>query len=198
MRLSNKLFLILGESASGKDSIMNILLDKISEQKLPIKRLVSHTTRPKRDGETDEYIFDNNKQLLRHTLDLNILESAEYLINNYELWNYYTLKSDLNLKSQSMVKIINPIGYNKIKEIINPKYLVTIHIDCPEHIRKERYENRCDTLDKWENRLQRDKEDFDGLEFDYTISNDGTHSLESRVDAILAIIKGVVGGDLLE
>ena len=44
--LNKKVFLLVGKSASGKDTFMNMLLSDFKE----IKPLVSHTTRPMRTG----------------------------------------------------------------------------------------------------------------------------------------------------
>ena len=53
-----KIFLLMGKSTSGKDTIYKSL---ISDKNLNLKKVVLYTTRPMRDGECDgvQYFFKN-------------------------------------------------------------------------------------------------------------------------------------------
>ena len=57
-----KLFVLMGKSAIGKDTIYKELLNNKS---LDLKEIVIYTTRPIRDGEKDgiEYFFVSNDEL---------------------------------------------------------------------------------------------------------------------------------------
>ena len=46
----NKLFCILGQTASGKSTILDLLLKEINQQNLNIKQIQSSTTRKPREG----------------------------------------------------------------------------------------------------------------------------------------------------
>ena len=52
---------MMGKSASGKDTLYKLLLNRMPE----LKKVVIHTTRPKREGEREgvEYFFDSREAL---------------------------------------------------------------------------------------------------------------------------------------
>ena len=193
--MKNKLFTIVGKSSVGKDVISKILLEKIAQENLPIKKLQSCTTRPKRGNEVDGVDY---KFMTLHDFDLSsinneIVEYNVYRIDNLkQTWVYYTLKSDIDLKSGSMVKIVNPIGLAQLKQQFNND-IVVFYITCPTEIRKQRYIERGALTDSLEHRFNRDERDFRYFKYDYEIVNDGTYSLESRADLILKLMKGEMG-----
>ena len=50
----NKLFCILGQSACGKSTIVDLLIIEINKQNLNIKQIQSSTTRKPREGELQD------------------------------------------------------------------------------------------------------------------------------------------------
>ena len=108
---NNKLFLILGKSASGKTTILNDVLSK-----LEIPLLLSNTTRPKRDNEVDgiDYNFVTMSDFDMDYKNENILEYDVFRIDSLkQTWVYYTKKSDLLLPTTSQIKIVSPTGLGK-------------------------------------------------------------------------------------
>ena len=67
--------------------------------------------------------------------------------------------------------------------------IVSIYIDCPDEIRKERYIKRNDNHDSWDTRKKRDDIDFLNLKTDYTVINDGSNDLNTVAQQIIDIIK---------
>ncbi|MDD6057723.1 MAG: guanylate kinase, partial [Clostridiales bacterium] len=57
-----KIFLLLGKSSCGKDTLFRMLME---DQELSLKTIVSYTTRPMRAGETNgtEYYFCDEEKL---------------------------------------------------------------------------------------------------------------------------------------
>jgi guanylate kinase len=187
----NKLYVLVGETCSGKDTIMELLLKRIKEENLPIKKLISNTNRPMRKNETQgvEYNFTSMREFDEKYRNNQVLEYATYK-TDAGTWVYYTLISDLKLSETSMIKIINPLGLSQIRQQIPPEQLVVIHITASEDIRRNRYLERCATVDSVNHRFERDKMDFKYFKSNYQITNNGDYPIESRVDAILKIIKG--------
>lgn len=188
----NKLFILLGRAASGKDSVMESLLPKLSP--LNINKLPSNTTRPKREGEVEgrEYHFSTLHEfdtLYQHN------KIAEYAIYNTKqgFWCYYTKQTDLELLNDtSLIAIKNPLGYRQLASGKYKKNIVTILLDCPEYILKERYLKRGALDDSLEDRIERDRKDFMYLIPNYTILNDGSKSIEEVTNQIIEIIKGEI------
>ena len=82
-----KLFVIMGKSSTGKDTVYKELLKSGS-----LKPIVMYTTRPMREGETDgkEYFFTTDKDVEAYQAENKIIEMRSY--NTIQgLWRYYTL-----------------------------------------------------------------------------------------------------------
>ena len=190
--MKNKLFVLCGKSCTGKDTIMSILLEKINQQNIPIKKLPSCTTRPKRKNEIDgvEYNFKTILDFDKSYKQGEIAEYNTYRIDNInDTWVYYTLKSDINLENGSMLKVVNPVGLAQLRQQYKDN-IVVFYISCDDEIRRQRYLNRGALVDSIDGRFRRDNEDFEYIKYDYLIENDGTYSAENRADLILELMKG--------
>lgn len=88
------LYCILGDSGSGKDSIVDYLV-KLNT----CERLVTNTTRPKRVGETNgkQYIFTTYDDMMKSIDAGEVAEVRRYEVASSDKgWFYYTTKSTLN------------------------------------------------------------------------------------------------------
>ena len=74
---NHKLFCIMGESASGKDTLTNRLCNETG-----IKQIISYTTRPRRNGEGDTHIFVDDA--VYESMKDNIAAYTE--INGFKYW----------------------------------------------------------------------------------------------------------------
>ena len=83
-----KIFLLMGKSTSGKDTIYKNL---IQNDDLALKKVVLYTTRPMRDGEIDgvQYFFKTEKEYLELKEAKKIIEERTYH-TNYGEWRYFT------------------------------------------------------------------------------------------------------------
>ena len=185
---NNKLFVILGKSASGKSTIMREVLAKLE---IPV--LLSCTTRPPRENEVQgvDYNFVD-----MHTFDSdykneNILEYDVFRIDSLkQTWVYYTKKSDLLVPTTSQIKILSPVG---LAQLMSHKELkdniVSIYIDCPDRLRQKRYLSRCTSPDNMNDRFKRDEKAFQHLVTDYIILNDENMSIHEASNQLINIIK---------
>lgn len=199
---NNKLFCLLGESAAGKDFISIKLLEKLRKNNVPVKKLISHTTRPKRRGEKDgvEYLFTNNMDYVDRFREGNILESAIYNAFDNDIsvkWVYFTDKRDLQLENSSYLKIINPIGYKQICDNLNEDQVVSIYITCDPKTRLLRAINRNgeDQIVEICRRFVADYEDFKDFKADYIVYNGDNCIIDEVVDRIYGIILEELKGD---
>lgn len=114
-----KIFVILGKSASGKDSIFSEL-SKCEE--LRLKTIVPYTTRPKRRGETAgrEYNFVSEKKFLALREKGMVAESRSYN-TVHGIWYYFTV-DDGQIDRDGYYLIIGTLrSYLSLKEYYKKK-----------------------------------------------------------------------------
>ena len=185
---NNKLFVILGKSASGKSTIMREVLSKLE---IPV--LLSCTTRPPRPNEVDgiDYNFVTFSTFDNDYKNEDILEYDVFRIDSLkETWVYYTKKSDLLLPTTSQIKIVSPVGLAQLmgnKELRDD--IVSIYIDAPDKLRKKRYLTRAISPDSMNDRFERDEKAFQHLFTDYIIINDENTSIHEASNQVIEIIE---------
>ena len=86
----NKIYYIIGKSATGKDTIYKKLLSKYPGE---LKSVVMYTTRPKREGETDgvTYNYVTEEEFKRLKEEGLIIEERAY-DTVHGIWRYFTVK----------------------------------------------------------------------------------------------------------
>ena len=109
----HNLYLIVGRTASGKDSLTRAVAEKLN-----LKILSSYATRPKRPGETNEHIFITPEEVDKYRKDF----VAYTKIGDYE---YFSTKQQL---LESDFYIIDPNGVAFLKEKINDMSDIELHI----------------------------------------------------------------------
>lgn len=137
--MSNKLVVLVGGSASGKDS----LLEKVISKDKSIHKIVSDTSRKKREGETQgkEYNFISKDKFENNISQGAYVEHRAYNKSD-EGWVHYGVNSrSINTRLNQIV-ILDYHGYKELKNhlesIGKEDMLVGIFIDCPSSIRLQR------------------------------------------------------------
>ena len=167
-------FLTVGGSASGKDSIVS----KLTEQ--GYIQLISYATRPCRVNEGNTHVFIQPEEVINYQEDMvayTQIGSAEYFATKRQL-----LECDLY--------VIDPVGIRYLKQIIKDIRFVTIYISLPEEIRFQRATSRQDKngviIKRFIDESQRFKEFIEKTEFDYAVTN---YDLSKSVEIIKNIIE---------
>jgi len=171
----NKIIVICGFSASGKDSISKYISDNYN-----YKMIISHTTRPKRpyESEGDPYYFITNQQFKEMINNNEFIECRKYntLINNIpDIWAYGVHKGSIDLIKNSYIVVLDILGLIEFKKHFKNK-VVSFFIDVDEPTRKQRAINR-DGFDEteWNRRKLDDEEKFTyeivNSEVDYMVKN---------------------------
>ena len=156
--------LILGKSASGKDTLANRLCNRAN-----LSQLISYTTRPRRtnEGETHKFVSKEDYQAM--------LANNEVAVDTNIAGNYYW--ATIKQLYEADVYIIDCVGYKKLKELNLPGLrLVSVFINVPDNIREERALNkRGDDRLIFRKRCIDENTQFREMlknaDFDYAISN---------------------------
>lgn len=171
---NKKLFLLVGKSASGKDTLMNMLLSDFKE----MKPLVSHTTRPMRTGEKDgeTYHFVDDTTFEEMLDNGEFLETTSYTIESENKIYRYGLSKKEVMDTPYAMTIVNPYGLNNLLKSEFKDNIVSILITRNDKDRILAYMNRDENVNIKEmiDRYKRDEEDFENVMTDYMLENDDT------------------------
>lgn len=132
-----KIFCLIGKSSCGKDTIYKQIL---AEGNLPLKTLVSYTTRPIRNGETDgiEYYFltDDRQKVLEQ--EGKIIELRAY-DTVHGIWKYFTVNDhQINLERYNYLVIGTLESYIKLKDYFGDDKLIPLYIEVDSGERLQR------------------------------------------------------------
>lgn len=173
------MILLLGKTASGKDTILNEIV------KLGHEKLVTYTTRPMRPGEVDgvNYHYITKEEFLIKDEEGFFAETTSYNVATGETWYYGSAIEDY---SKDKVMIVNPDGVKQISRVksLNP---VVFYIQADEEVIRKRLSKRGDNKDESERRIAADVRDFFGIEkyVDFFVWNNGSLSPSDIANEII-------------
>lgn len=184
------LLCIMGKTASGKDSLVNTLC-----QRTGLTAITSYTTRPRRNNEGDTHIFSTKEEYEQMKANGNVAAYTEIAGNIY--W------TTIDQLYEHSVYIIDPKGVSTLQQLNMPNLrLVTVYINTPDDIRKERALNkRGDDKFTFLKRDIAERDQFKAMlrsaDFDYAVSNIDAAKAYSVLRWI-ATVEGVWKNDLEE
>ena len=157
------LLCIMAESAAGKDTLIDRLC-QISN----FTQLISFTTRPQRDNEGETHLFVSTD--MYEAMKNNDEIAAYTYINGNHYW------STISQLYNSDLYAIDPQGVESLKALNLPNLrIVTIYINVPEDIRKERAMSRGDNPNVYRARCLSERNQFrdmkKNMDVDYVIPN---------------------------
>lgn len=186
----SKIYYMMGKSSTGKDTLYKRIF---SDETLKLKTLVSYTTRPIRDGETDgvEYIFCDEAKVLEMEAAGKVIERRDYN-TIHGIWTYMTADDgQVDLKNQDYLVIGTLESYLKIREYYGKDVVVPIYIEVEDGERLQRALNRERTQanPKYEEMCRRflaDAKDFSeenlkAAEIERRFVNDDLDETERRI-----------------
>ena len=125
--LSHKIFCIMGKSATGKDTIYNML---VKDGDLNLKKVTSYTTRPKRNGEEEgvQYHFTDEEGLAALEASGKVVEKREYKTVQGN-WCYFTVDDgSIDLSENNYVLIGTPDSYRSLCDYFGKEVIVPIYV----------------------------------------------------------------------
>lgn len=118
----------MGKSSTGKDTLYKRI---ISDSSLPLKTVVSYTTRPIRSGERDgcEYFFTTVEKYHEHLAGGSVIEHRCYHTTMGD-WYYYTVDDgQIDLSSSSYIMIPTLESYGQLRDYYGEDSIVPIYIE---------------------------------------------------------------------
>lgn len=158
---NHKLFCIMGETASGKDTLTKKLCEDTG-----MKAIVSYTTRPSRTNEGDTHIFVDNS--VYEQMKDNLAAYTE--INGFRYWTTIEqiYDNDIYIIDSNGLETLENLGLEDID-------LCSIYINVPLEVRLERAIHRGDSIEDFFSRNRSEMRQFVQMKalggFDYAISN---------------------------
>lgn len=129
-----RIFIIMGKSATGKDSVFKQLTE-ITEIKL--KTIVGYTTRPIRQGEQNgaEYYFVSEEEMVSLEKQGKIIECRRYkTVHGY--WSYFTADDgQIDLNEGNYIVIGTLEGCQKLTDYYGADIVVPIYIEIDDEER---------------------------------------------------------------
>ena len=122
------LYVIMGKSSSGKDTIYRKLME---DNELKLNKIITYTTRPARAGEVEgnEYHFVDEAKMNEMDINGKIIEKRAY-DTVYGVWNYFTA-DDENIKiDRNNYMVIGTLdSYEQLRAYYGEKKVMPIYIE---------------------------------------------------------------------
>ena len=132
-----KLIVLMGKSASGKDTIYKLLL---ASKTLNLQQLVPYTTRPQRVGEKEgeAYHFVTEEQFNALLEKGRVIEHRSYN-TIHGLWRYFTVEdAQLDLSRHSYLLIGTLEAYVSIVKHFGQEHVIPVMVTLDDGVRLER------------------------------------------------------------
>lgn len=133
-----KLYILMGKSASGKDTIYRRLL---ADRERMLKPVVLYTTRPIRSGEQDgrEYYFVDEAKMRELETAGKIIERRVYQTVHGE-WHYFTADDgQIQLSGTQDYLMIDTLeGYLRLREYFGAEHVVPLYVEVEDGLRLSR------------------------------------------------------------
>ena len=133
----SKIFIVMGKSATGKDTIFKEIMKRLHEQ---LSTVILYTTRPIRTGETEgvEYHFVTREERDSLKEQGKIIEERVYHTVLGD-WFYFTADDgQIDLSNQSYMMISTLEGYESLVRYFGKEQVVPIYIEVEDGERLQR------------------------------------------------------------
>ena len=179
------LILFSGPSGVGKDTVLNVVLDKDKS----LKKSISLTTRDIRENEIDgiDYCFISISEFERMINNGDVLEFAKYGKNLYG-----TPKAPVDKwlsEGKTVILKIEVQGAQKIKEMYPDSVAIFLMPPSMEELENRLRSRGTENEEDIRRRMQIARDEIKkSVDYDYVVIND---DLDSASDNVLAIIKAL-------
>ena len=154
------MIILLGKSASGKDTVVNNLIHNY----YGYEKIITWTTRPMRPGEKQDltYHFTDDEDFEEKIEEGFFAEWKKYN-SVFGTWYYGTAVQDITNNPNNKIIILTTSGYEDIKEYINNEEILSVYLDSSLRTLYKRLKFRGDNPKEIKRRLLHDIKDFRGI-----------------------------------
>ncbi len=194
------IFALIGKSSTGKDTIYNRI---IADESMGLRQIVTGTTRPMREGETEgvEYYFFTKEQLAELENNNRIIERRDYN-TIHGVWSYFTFVDENVVVDESDYIVISTLeGYLGLVKYYGKDTVIPIYItvDDGERLTRALAREKVQPQPKYAEMCRRflgDQEDFsdEKLEAAKIETEFENIDLEATVLAVKAYIRQIIDG----
>ncbi len=168
----SKIFLLIGKSTCGKDTIYRNLL---SDPDLSLSKIVMYTTRPMREGETNgvQYFFCRDEEYENLKKEGKIIEERTYQ-TQFGPWHYFTVDDGQIESGDTNYLMIGTIeAFVSLQSYYGKEKVIPIYIAITDKLRMERAMKREEkqAVPRYDELCRR------------FLADDADYSLEKRQDA---------------
>ena len=161
------MIVIVGKTCSGKSTVADLL-----ESKFCIDRVRTYTTRPRRDGESNEYHFVSEEEFDKLKAEGFFFETTKYNVVD-GIWKYGTSNAGF---CDDCCVVMNPEGMKNLKHMYNNSdiNLIIVYLNVTDGVIWNRLRGRGDTSEEATRRVEADRKDFADIAeyYDYAITTD--------------------------
>ena len=132
-----KIYILMGKSASGKDTLYKELS---ADEELKLKPYVGYTTRPRRSGEEEgrEYFFCTEEQMKAYEAEGRLIEKRVYHTVHGD-WYYFSVdREDLDIEEQDYICIGTLESYMALRQYYGPGRVEALYIEVEDGLRLSR------------------------------------------------------------
>lgn len=133
-----KIYILMGKSSTGKDTVMKKLID---EKSLGLKEIVIYTTRPMREKERHgkEYFFSTEEDLARLLQEGKVVELRAYETVQ-GVWKYFTVNDgQFHMDSQDNYLMIGTLeAYQQFRKYFGEETVIPLYLEVPDGLRIRR------------------------------------------------------------
>jgi guanylate kinase len=178
------LIVISGPSGAGKDTVMQ----RMKERGLPFHFVVTATTRPKRESETNgkDYFFISKEEFARMIEQDELIEYA-IVYGDYKGIPKAQVRQAL-ASGKDVVMRLDVQGAETVRKLANEALLIFITAESEDELEHRLRDRRTESSDSLAIRIATARKEFQRIEqFDYVIVN-RDFELDETVDKVCAII----------
>jgi guanylate kinase len=185
LRKPNPLLIVIsGPSGAGKDTVMQ----RMKERGLPFHFVVTATTRPKRESETNgkDYFFISKEEFARMIEQDELIEYA-IVYGDYKGIPKAQVRRAL-ASGNDVVMRLDVQGAETVRKLANEALLIFITAESEDELEHRLRDRRTESSDSLSIRIATARKEFQRIEqFDYVIVN-RDFELDETVDKVCAII----------
>jgi guanylate kinase len=182
---------ISGASGAGKDTVVEALIQRFQDEQRPIHRIVTATTRPRRETEVDgvDYVFVSQAEFEAMIANDELIEYALVYGQFKGVPKKHIYKAlEAMAQGQDVIMRLDVQGAETIRKMVPEALLVFITASSEKELSERLRGRRTEDPEQLAIRLRTAHQEMSRIpEFDYVVPN-ADNKLDDTIETVLAII----------